>query len=344
MQRFGVLTPASDGLAGPTEPPGSSDVRTDDGAGYWHTFRWRAMGSTVELVVGGATDAEALAAWAMDEIERLEQCWSRFRADSELMRLNDRSGEWVDVSPTLAEALRSATQWWRDTGGAFDPTVIEALERWGYSKDFALVRAVEAHGEPAGGQAASAAVPGLTGMVSMHDFQTVRLPRGVRLDLGGIGKGLAADLVAEALVDRGASSVLVSMGGDLRAAGLAPLGGYPVPVQNPFDRAAVLFTHPLLEGALVTSTTRIRRWTRHGTAAHHLIDPTTGCPAGHGLAAVILAAPSCAQAEVLAKSVLVSGNVNTTGPAFRGALGWVVGDDGQRWDWPLEPDHGALAA
>ncbi len=263
------------------------------------------MGSTVELLIGGATEAEELAEWAVGEVERLEQCWSRFRSDSELVRLNDRTGEWVVVSPTMALALRSAAHWWRETGGAFDPSVIGALERWGYTADFALVRTVA----PTDVGVTDQAAPGLTGMASLQDYHTVRLPPGVRLDLGGIGKGLAADLVAEQLVAMGAPSVLISLGGDLRVAGAAPAAGYAVPVQDPFDPARLLFTHSLFEGALVTSTTRMRRWEVEGSTAHHLIDPATGRPADHGLAAVILAAPSCAQAEVLAKSVLVSGNV-----------------------------------
>ncbi|MFN0029244.1 MAG: FAD:protein FMN transferase [Acidimicrobiales bacterium] len=328
----------------PVVPP--NDVEPATESGYWRTYRWRAMGSEVELLIGGATDADGLAAWAREEIERLEQCWSRFRANSELVALNNRSGQWVDVSTTLATALRSATRWWRDTGGAFDPTVIEALESWGYNQDFRLIRASGAGGAGGSNDASDPprAAPGLTGMASLHDYHSVRLPPGVRVDLGGIGKGLAADVVAQELLTRGAPSVLVSMGGDLAMAGAAPSGGYPVPVLDPFDTERVLFTHALFEGALVTSTTRIRRWRAEDTPAHHLIDPRTGCPATHGLAAVFVAAPSCAQAEVLAKSVLVSGDVRLPMAMGAGTSGWTVDDDGQLRALPAPSVHGALAA
>src|SRR5205823_4463593 len=105
----------------------------------------------------------------------------------------------------------------------------------------------------------------------------VRAASGVRIDLGGIGKGLAADLVAQGLVDRGARTVLVGLGGDLVAHGESPPdGAWDVPVQDPADDERVAFRYPLARGALVTSTSRIRSWTRNGRSYHHIIDPATG--------------------------------------------------------------------
>ena len=86
----------------------------------------------------------------------------------------------------------------------------------------------------------------------------VRLPPGVRIDLGGIGKGLAADLVSRGLVDRGARSALVSLGGDMRARGEVPDGAWQIPVEHPLDPTAVAFVHPLDDAALVSSTRAFR--------------------------------------------------------------------------------------
>jgi thiamine biosynthesis lipoprotein len=101
---------------------------------------------------------------------------------------------------------------------------------------------------------------------------------------------------------------LVGMGGDLRARGEPPPGGaWSIPVLDPFDETRVAFHFPLVEGAIVTSTTRIRQWTRAGRRCHHLIDPATGESAQRGIAAVVAAAPDAWWAEGIAKSIVIGG-------------------------------------
>ncbi len=180
--------------------------------GYWTEQRVPAMGSEARIVLGDAP--EGLAAWASAELERLEQCWSRFRPDSELCRLQTGSGSWTPVSSALLLALTCAADLHRATCGRFDPTILDALERAGYDRSFELVE--PSTGTPCVVPATSAA-PGFARIDVDVDGSRVRVPRDVRIDLGGLGKGLAADLVARGLVDRGARSALVSLGGDLRA-------------------------------------------------------------------------------------------------------------------------------
>ncbi len=164
------------------------DVRDD----YWTERFAHAMGSTAHVVIGDAPDG--LLDWAVDELERLEQCWSRFRADSELSQLNATAGEWVDVSASMLLALTCAADLFRATAGRFDPTIIGALEQAGYDRTFAAVAPV-ADGEP-GGEQVPSSVPGWAGIAIDEPGMRVRLPAGTRIDLGGVGKGLAADLVA----------------------------------------------------------------------------------------------------------------------------------------------------
>src|SRR5882762_1423038 len=95
------------------------------------------MGSEAHIVVGDAPDG--VADWAAAELERLEQCWSRFRSDSELVHLNSRAGEWVDVSASMLLVLTCAADLHRATAGRFDPTIIDALEAAGYDRTFELV-------------------------------------------------------------------------------------------------------------------------------------------------------------------------------------------------------------
>ena len=135
----------------------------------------------------------------------------------------------------------------------------------------------------------------------------MRLPPGTRLDLGGIGKGLAADLIARGLVDRGTRSALVGLGGDLRARGEPPEGGWTIPVEDPLAAAGVAFEQRLRSGAIVTSTTRMRTWRRNGRRYHHLIDPSTGDSARSGVAAVVARATDAWWAEGIAKAIVVAG-------------------------------------
>jgi thiamine biosynthesis lipoprotein len=152
---------------------------------------------------------------------------------------------------------------------------------------------------------------------------------GVRIDLGGIGKGLAADVIATGLVDRGAVSACVALGGDVRVAGQPPTdSGWSVPVED----AALgvdTFTTDVKEGALAMSTTLIRRWRRGGIEVHHIIDPVDGAPAHSGLVAAAVSAPEAWWAEGLAKAAIVEGRYGGEALLRRcGVEGWLTSEDG----------------
>lgn len=274
------------------------------------------MGTTVELLVDGTG---AHVRQAVQRIEALEQCWSRFRADSELNRLHARTDRWVVVSDDLCRAVRAARYAHTITGGRFDPTIRSALERLGYDRTFGDIAPdtlPTATPEPA---------PGFE-CVGI-DGDRVYLPGSVAIDLGGIGKGLAADIVAGELVADGATAAVVSLGGDLCARGEAPDGGWPVPIVHPVT-AATVAVHHLHEGALAMSTTALRTWTVGGRRVHHLIDPATGTSAACDAAALAVGGPSAAQAEALAKAALIAGR--TEGDALLDELGV------ERW-WIASP-------
>jgi thiamine biosynthesis lipoprotein len=282
------------------------------------------MGSTAEVVVFGPA-SEQLATWAMAEIERLEACWSRFQAASELCALNRQAGRPVPISVTLWAAIDAAATAWRVTEGRFDPTILAALVSLGYDRTFAAV-ALDRSGPPH-----AAAVAGFGQVELDPTSRQVTLPRGVGLDLGGIGKGLAADLVVDELLARGARSVSVSLGGDVRVAGEGPHadGCWLVPVLSPSDDVE-LGVFPLVDDALVQSTTCIRSWRAGGRVLHHLIDPRTGWPADTGVMAVVVTGPRAAEAEAFAKAALVAGP--EAGPALlegAGLDGWFITADGR---------------
>lgn len=266
---------------------------------HWRERRFRAMGCPAHLIVGGAEDP--LVDWAVAEVERLEQCWSRFRPDSELSKLVGHSGEWVRVSRDLLLALVRARRLWDVTAGAFDATVLRSLEALGYDRTF---RSVEPSAAP---PVEPIPAPGFECVEIDDAAQAVRLPADLRLDLGGLGKGLAADLVAEGLLLRGATSALVGLGGDIRTAGEVPEGGWSIPIEDPFDESQVWSEVVLHDEAIVTSTSLMRRWRRGDQDLHHIIDPITGSPTDAGVAAVVARGAEAWWAEGLAKAVMVLG-------------------------------------
>ena len=132
-----------------------------------------------------------------------------------------------------------------------------------------------------------------------------RVGSSLPIDSGGIGKGLAADLVAERLVERGALGALVNVGGDLRCAGSPPSQRWQIHLNVPIEVEDDLSVR-LDSGAVCTSTPLKRRWeTTGGGVGHHLLDPRTGRPAADNYASVSVIAPRAWLAEVLSKAVFL---------------------------------------
>lgn len=265
----------------------------------------RAMGTTARLVVVGGP--LGLVRDAAAHLARLEARWSRFVSTSDIARLNAAGGAPVSVDADTLLAVATALDACRRTAGRVDPTVHDALVALGYDRPFTELAPTDGTA-PAGATASTTPAPGAAGIVLDHEGGCIQLPPGVRLDLGGIGKGLAADLVAEALVAQGAAGALVDVGGDLRATGASPGGtGWLVEVEDPFDTARTLATLGFADGtdvAVATSSVLGRRWWRHGREVHHLVDPATGAPMRTAGVAATVVAPRAWLAEVAGKVVL----------------------------------------
>ncbi len=274
-------------------------------------LRFRVMGSNAHImVVGGSTDLLGI---AKSRIEQLEQRWSRFIQTSEVSELTSRAGHAVAVSDDTILLVERAVVAWRETGGSVDATVLDAVIRAGYDRSLELVRSAET--SPATRQAPApphdrgplVLPPGCTDIEVDRVARTVTLPAGTGFDPGGIGKGLAADIVAVELLDRGADGVCINLGGDLRVIGTSPQGGgWTVDIADPWTATPIALIG-VNSGAVATSTTLLRSWTVDGERRHHLIDPTTGLPSDTDLTQVSVIAAEAWQAEVLAKAVLLRG-------------------------------------
>jgi FAD:protein FMN transferase len=240
--------------------------------------RFTAMGCDVEI--GGATVREA------EAIERIfrarDRQFSRFRADSELSRVNRARREIVTVSKTFGQMVERALTAAAATGGLVDPTLADALEAAGYDRDFDEL-------EPRF-EAARAGTPGRWREVRTVGRLLMR-PVGLQLDLNGVVKGQTVDEAVDLLSGDG----FVTAGGDYAGRGehdVALPGGGAVRVTR---------------GGLATSGTTKRRWLRAGAWQHHLIDPRTGRPYDSPWAEVTVSAGTCLQADVAAKAAFLLG-------------------------------------
>lgn len=277
------------------------------------TFRSMASPVTMQVVAPEAGADGALDA-AEAVVREVERTCSRFDPTSALSQANAEPGEWHEVPGTFARAVAEAARAHAETGGLFDPRVHDVLVAWGYDRSLpfaggAVAVAGQGPAEPAEHVLASRA-PWRPQVRRDGGRYLVHLD-GARIDLGGIGKGLAVRWAAARLTDAGAGA-LVDAGGDVAVRGSAPDGGpWRVGVEDPMAREGEL-EMPLLvlaieDAACATSSTRLRRWRAGGEQVHHLVDPRTGSPGGEGLAAVTVVGPDPAWAEVWSKTLFLHG-------------------------------------
>ncbi len=264
----------------------------------YHTS-FRAMGCTVTLQLQTDADGIAMLGQMPDRFNELEDCLSRFRPDSELMRLNAHTGDWIGVSETLFANIAAAKHAARLTEGLFNPLVQPALIASGYDRSFEQIAAPDTQAAPE--------VPDWHGIELDADGQRVRLPAGSAIDLGGVAKGWTAQMLADELSDYGA--VLIDIGGDIAARG-APEGypGWQVDIPMPASDEVVASV-VIKDNCIVTSGTDFRRWqSQDGRTLHHIIDPRTGRPALTDGLSVTVIHPKGAVAEAYTKALLLLGS------------------------------------
>ena len=266
-----------------------------------------AMGSSVELMAVGLPD-DALgeaAGFAAEFANEWENCFSRFRPESELSRLNRSGAAGLVVSPAFLDLLDAAIDAFRRTGGMFDPAVLPALSELGYDRDFDEVQrrgALEATAEPHPARL-------MAGVEIDRRSRRVTLPPDCRLDFGGIAKGVFVDRLAECFAAWPGGCV--SAGGDLRVWGEPPNGEHwVVGIEDPFDATQEIVRISVAAreaAAIATSAMNRRVWRRGDEWLHHLIDPATGRPILGTIVSATALAPDLATAEAATKAILVSG-------------------------------------
>ena len=260
------------------------------------------MGTSGHVVVVGpdAGRAEELVTLAERLSRQLEAQWSRFDPASEVSALNQSNGQPIQLSPETFDLVAKSLAANALTNGRFDPTLLPTLEALGYDRTFSAIVDSDA---PLAVVIPSGNILDIELDEAAH---TVRMNHGATFDPGGIGKGLAADIVSQRIMDAGAHGVLVNLGGDIRVRGSSPTNepAWIVAIREPAYTEDVIATVALSDAALATSTTLRRSWTRSDALCHHLIDPTTLAPTeGSSLVSTIATTGWWAEASATALAV-----------------------------------------
>lgn len=227
---------------------------------------------------------------------------SPWEPGSEITRFNLSAGEaWTEISADFAKVLGMAVEVAEASGGAFDPSIGAIVDLWGFGPP-----------GPAAQPPSSEEVEAALRLSGWRRLQfgggRIQQPGGLRLDLSGIAKGYAVDLICEALVARGCESFLVEIGGELRGCGVKPDGTpWWVDIEGPPESLLEPSRVALLNLAIATSGDYRRTLSHGGRQFSHTLDPRTGYPVTYGLASVTVIHPSAMMADVEATAITVLG-------------------------------------
>ena len=261
------------------------------------------MGTLVSITAVGASDQGANDAInaGFQEIKRLERLLSTWIPDSELSRVNASAGvKPVQVSPETLAVVRRSLQVAEMTGGAFNIALGPAIDAWNISAEPRFPSASE-----------------LESLKPLLDLRAVRADvrehaiylekAGMRIDVGGIGKGYAADQAVMALKEAGAMAGVVALSGDIKTFGKLPGGKkFPVAIQHPRREGQVLVFIDLEDEAISTAGDYERFFEQDGVRYHHILDPVTLQPA-RGCQSVSVVARDGVLADGLDTGIFVMG-------------------------------------
>ena len=277
--------------------------RSNAGRGTW-SQEFRAIGTTIQVVVGDAEVLDYATELVRAQIEALDRAGSRFRDDSELTQLNAAGGRPLRVSWLFLVCLEEALEAAEMTNGMVVPTLGHSIELRGFDRDF-----VEGPLDGPGRGVRYQRVPGWRRIRVDRSARTVTLPPGVQIDLGATAVAGCADRTARTVAATTRTGVLVNIGGDLAVAGPPPPDGWVVRVADRHDAPSgtpgvnVAVRH----GGMATSGAAARRWSRGGLTMHHLIDPATGGPKASYWKTVSVAADSCLEASIASTASVILG-------------------------------------
>lgn len=246
---------------------------------------------------------DALLARVFARLRELEATVSANRDDTNVAEINRSSGiSPAHAAPDTIAILRAALSYAKQTDGLFDPTIGPLVKAWGIGTDAAAVPSQDTI------DAARSLVD--YRRVTIGESDTVFLSKsGMRLDLGGIAKGHAADLAAQILREAGADRAIVDLGGNIYAVGEKKRGTpWTIGIRDPeTNRGAPILSIPVSNASVVTSGAYERFFVEGGRRYHHIVNPRTGWPAETGLLSVTIVSPNSMRADALSTSAFLLG-------------------------------------
>ncbi len=246
------------------------------------------------LVEADKSICDAIYALAIE----LESKWSRFIPDSEVMRLNNNPDSLHQVSDATLRLVSEMKLGFELTQGLYSGNILGEMIDLGFARSRSNAENVTNWTTKAKTSA------NLSDVEIDLDAKSVRVPRGVALDAGGIGKGLAADLMSDYAMQLGAMGVAVFAGGDVAVKGMASgAAGWKVNISDPADADRFISSVSLSRGGLATSSPM--GW--KSGSAHHIIDPRTHRSSESDVLQATVISQNAAQAEVLAKMCVILG-------------------------------------
>ncbi len=269
------------------------------------TQSFQAMGSRIFIALDipeNITDPlfDQVPQWFMD----WEALLSRFLPGSELNHLNQEHNIWVPVSNVLWDVLQCARDAYAISNGLVNAAVLKAMENIGYVQDFSKIDK-EAQNKDL--VLENQAVFGFNKIQFKSSRQSVYLPSGCTLDLGGVAKGWAAQQ-AMLRLSRTAPA-LVNAGGDIAISNVQQSGeSWSIGITDPFNPETYLQVLQVKSGGIATSGKDYHKWKVNGKWVHHILDPRTGQPAQTDLLTATILAPSVLEAETAAKTVFILGS------------------------------------
>ena len=238
-------------------------------------------------------------------LEQMDMQFSRTKEGGEVYAVNQAAGkEAVVVSDETLDIVKQSVQYAEEMDGLFDPTIGPLIDLWNIGNG----------GDKVPEQADIDKATSLTNykdVIIDEAAKTVMLAKeGMVLDLGGIGKGYAADRIADYLKEQGLNSAMINLGGSsIIALGTKPNGAeWNIGLQDPDQsRGSQLGTIKITDEVIDASGVYERYFVQDNVRYHHIIDPHTGFPSQNGLKSLTIMSPNATDADALSTGVFLMG-------------------------------------
>lgn len=258
-----------------------------------------AMDTIMTLTLYG-DKAEETMNEAVSLIHRYDSLFSVTEPDSDISKINSASGAAVTVSPETYELVQKCLEVSADTEGLFDISIYPLVKAWGFTTENQHV--------PSEDERETAMKKIDYTRIRLFEKNQIQIGPDMQIDLGAAAKGYLSQKLMELCQEKGISSAIVSLGGNVQTMGTKEDGSFfRVGITDPSDGASLYGTIQVKDKAVITSGIYQRYFTEDGKTYHHIMDKRTGMPAENELASVTVIAEDGGKADALATALYVMG-------------------------------------